>query len=115
MRGIVRGVVLGKVRQPGGEMTRPAGQFVRLAQGTKVFLVDKDFWRLPKNPTKWLDQSPAEVAEDEIKRIACYTARGQETTYVFERPEKGKDLELTFGLYSCGSDDSRIIPHKFVA
>jgi len=90
---ILASILLGKTRKAGEEGSYADGQYVRLGQEPRVYLVDRHLSSFQADPSAWLDKRLTKVAAEEVKKIACLEADGKATVYVFERPEKGKEFE----------------------
>jgi len=86
-------ILLGKTRMRGEERSYPDGQYLMLGQESEIYLIDKHFLSLGKDSSAWLEKRLVKVGEDEIKKIVCMSADGKKRRYLFERPDKGKDLE----------------------
>jgi hypothetical protein len=86
-------ILLGKTRMRGEERTFPDGQYLMLGQESEIYLIDKHFLSLDKESSAWLEKHLVKVGENEIKRIVCKSADGKQRRWLFERPDKGKDLE----------------------
>jgi hypothetical protein len=86
-------ILLGKTRMRGEERSFPDGQYLMLGQESEIYLIDKHFLSLGKESSAWLEKRLVKVGESEIKKIVCMSADGTKRRYLFERPDKGKDLE----------------------
>ncbi len=89
---VVADILLGSTRKK-DEKGIPDSQYVMLAGGTDIYLVDRIFSSFETAAPSWLDKSPVKVVAEDIQRIACMGPDGN-MRYTFERPEKGKALAL---------------------
>ncbi len=85
------GIIIGKTHGHGGGTAAMGGQYVRLAKGDTVYLVDKNFGYIEKDPKGWLDKELIKIQPDEIKKIYAVNSSGR-LIYSFERKDKGKKL-----------------------
>ncbi|MCG6881934.1 MAG: DUF4340 domain-containing protein, partial [Deltaproteobacteria bacterium] len=72
----------------------PDSQFVMLGSEPDIYLVDQIFSPFEAAAPSWLKKSPVKVPENDIRKITCTGPDGT-VRYTFERPEKGKALELS--------------------
>ncbi|MBW1729318.1 MAG: DUF4340 domain-containing protein [Deltaproteobacteria bacterium] len=85
-------VILGKTRRSQKAGFPRAGQYVRIAGKTDIFLVDRTFPLTETDPVNWLDKKLLKVPPEQIRRISA-TGKADKLIYAFERTEKGKGLE----------------------
>jgi len=86
-------LLLGKVRETGGERSFPDGHYVRMDDSSTTYLIDAHFAFMEKDPSEWLDKTLLKVDANDVKKISCLSPDGKTIYYTFERPEKGKALE----------------------
>jgi len=90
---LVTSLLLGKTRKSGHERSFPDGRYVKLSQDPTIYLIDRHFASLEKDPSAWLEKTLVKVGANEVKKISCLGADSKKARYSFVRPEKGKDLE----------------------
>ncbi len=71
----------------------PEGQYVLLGDGKTVYLVNKQFEGLAKNPSGWLKKDLIDVKAADVREVVCLDADGKTVRFAFRRPTKGKDPE----------------------
>ncbi|MFO7601823.1 MAG: DUF4340 domain-containing protein, partial [Candidatus Desulfacyla sp.] len=67
---------------------------VRVGEAPEIYLIDKILSSFEGGPAEWLEKSPVQVDAGEIQKIACLGPGETPVRYLFERPARGKDLEL---------------------
>ncbi len=86
-------VLLGKTRYAKEGRQIPEGRYITLKNEPDIYLVDKPFSRLPKDPTEWLNEDLLKIEADEVKSIASMKTGEKRPVYLFERPDKGKEMQ----------------------
>ena len=84
-------ILLGNTRKR-EEKSVPDSQFIMLADGTDIYLVDQIFSPFDTAAPSWLQKNPINVTQKHIQKIACVGPDGA-VRYSFERAQ-GKDLAL---------------------
>ncbi len=84
-------ILLGNTRKR-EEKGVPDSQFIMLADGTDIYLVDQIFSSFDTAAPSWLQKNPINVTQKHIQKIACVGPDGT-VRYSFERAQ-GKDLAL---------------------
>ena len=84
-------ILLGNTRKR-EEKGVPDSQFVMLAGGTDIYLVDQIFSAFDTDASSWLQKNPINVTQEDIQKIACVGPDGT-LRYSFERAQ-GKDFAL---------------------
>ncbi len=89
---VVADILLGSTRKR-EEKGVPDSQFVMLAEGADIYLVDQIFSSFETSAPSWLKKSPIKATVEDIQKITCV---GPDRTlrYTFARPEKGKAFVL---------------------
>ena len=85
-------ILLGNTRKRKGKGI-PDSQYVMLADGTDIYLVDQIFSSFETSAPKWLKKSPVNAAKEDIRKIIC-VGPDNKPRYTFERPAKGKEFVL---------------------
>jgi len=89
---LLASLLLGKTRKSGHERSLPDGRYVKLGRDPTIYLIDRHFASVEKDPSAWLEKTLVKVEAHEIKRISCLGAEGKKARYAFVRPEKGEDF-----------------------
>jgi len=87
-------ILLGKTRNTGDHMGMANGQYLKFCEDPDIYMVDNNFSYLEKEPVAWLDKNLSKEDKNNVKKISCLKPDKKRPVYSFERPEKGKDLEL---------------------
>ncbi|BBO81877.1 hypothetical protein DSCO28_24430 [Desulfosarcina ovata subsp. sediminis] len=85
-------VILGQTRTAEGGGT--GGQYLKLAEGETVFLVDGDFRFLKTAPEEWLADEILNIKADSVAAVTAYAAGADAPVYTLTRPEKDKAAEM---------------------
>ena len=101
-------ILLGKVRQTGGERRFPDGQYVMMGQTSEIHLIDGHFSSIGKDSSSWLAKDLIKVEAKDINRITCFSPGGEDMQYELARFAKGKDLELA-GISTDREVDKSVI------
>ena len=83
------------------------GQYVKKAKSDEIVLVDKEFNLLNKTPEEWIDKDLFKIEPENIRSVICRNAEGN-TVYHLERPEKGKDPQITGSEPGLETDESKL-------
>lgn len=84
-------LILGATREtPSGS----GGHYLKFTKDDTIYLVDKNFRFLDKDPSKWIDKELLKASADDIESVTCIEPINKSVVYVFKRPEKGKDPEM---------------------
>ena len=86
-------MVLGKTRTRDPQKGPPDGQYVMSGSGSDIFLIDRILSSFESGPAQWLQKSPVQVDDEEVRRIACLGPDGTTVRYAMERPARGKDFQ----------------------
>jgi hypothetical protein len=88
---IIADLILGSTREtPSGG----GGNYLKFAKDDTIYLVDKNFRFLDKEPSKWIDKDLIKASADDVESVTCIEPVNKSVVYAFKRPEKGKDPEM---------------------
>ena len=82
---ILADIILGKIRE---SSSRTIGQYVMLPTKSTVYLVDKTFRFIDKEPKQWLDKDLIDIKAKDIEKVICFTPKRNKAIYEIKRPEK---------------------------
>ena len=78
-----------------GEEKLPDGQFVRLGDDPRVYLIDQPLTAYLTGPAEWVAQTPVAVEGDEVQEVRCLGPDPKSLRFAFVRPDKDKPFEMT--------------------
>lgn len=82
---ILLDLILGKIRE---SSSRTIGQYVKLPTTSTVYLVDKNFRLLEKEPKQWLNKDLIDIKAKDIEKVICFTPKREKVIYEIKRTEK---------------------------
>jgi hypothetical protein len=84
---ILLDLILGKIRE---SSSRTVGQYVMLSTKPTVYLVDKTFLFLDKEPKQWLNKDLINIKAKDVEKVICFAPKREKVIYEIKRPEKEK-------------------------
>jgi hypothetical protein len=105
---VVTSIMIGSERKAPNAQASP-GQFVKLPDENKIYLVTGQLYVSDANPVEWVDRMILDIRPDAVKQISCYTNDTNEKIFSYERSEPGKDFESTGPSYNLGPQDVYLI------
>ncbi|MFO7716656.1 DUF4340 domain-containing protein [Desulfosarcina sp.] len=85
---VLADVILGQSRETGG------GQYLKMAAGDTVFLVDGSFQFLKTEPAEWLEKEILDIKAVDVKSVTCFGENEGTPVYTLSRPGKGDPAVL---------------------